>query len=191
MEKKLIAGVDEVGIGPLAGPIIAAAVILNPDKRIYKLEDSKLLSAKQREHLYKRIYDKALAISIGRAEVEEIDKINIFQANMLAMERAIKGLSLTPDLVLIDGRSAPKLDLKMQTIVDGDYLEITISAASIIAKVTRDREMQQLDRLYPEYNFAKHKGYATKEHRRLLEKFGPSPIHRHSFSFVKLLREQK
>jgi ribonuclease HII len=189
MQPKIIAGVDEVGIGPLAGPIIAAAVILNPAKKIYKLDDSKLLSAKQREHLFHRIYERALAVSIGRVEVEDIDKLNIYHANMLAMERAITGLSIVPELILIDGRAAPKLNLHIKTIVHGDRLEKVISAASIIAKVTRDSEMKKLDELYPQYQFAKHKGYATKTHRAMLQQYGPSPVHRRSFAFVKLVTE--
>lgn len=182
---EIIAGVDEVGVGPLAGPVVAAAVILDPNNRVYKLRDSKILSAKQRETLYDRIMEKALAVNIGIASVEEIDELNIFHATMLAMKRALEGLSIRPTLVLIDGRSKPNYDMVMQTIVKGDQTEKPISAASIIAKVTRDRMMDQLHLQYPNYQFNNHKGYSTKTHQRLLKEFGPCPIHRKSFNFVK------
>lgn len=182
---KIIAGVDEVGVGPIAGPVIACAVILNPQKNIYKLKDSKMLTENQREILYQRIMEKALAVSIGRAEVEEIDLLNIYHATLLAMERAINNLSITPTMVLIDGRAYPNLELSMKTIIRGDQLEKSISAASIVAKVTRDREMKNLSLQFPEYNFDKHKGYSTKEHQTLLAKYGVSPIHRRSFKIVK------
>lgn len=182
---ELIAGVDEVGVGPLAGPVIACAVILDPSHKVYKLKDSKQLSAAQREVLYERIMAKAIAVSIGRAEVEEIDQLNIFHATMLAMERAIKGLAITPHQILIDGRAHPKLDLPMKAIVGGDQLIKSISAASIVAKVTRDHEMTLLSQKYPQYGFENHKGYSTKEHQMLLKQHGVSPIHRRSFRFVK------
>lgn len=181
MSELIIAGVDEAGVGPLAGPVYAAAVILNPRKKIYKIRDSKILTATQRDILFDKIQERALAISIGRAEVEEIDRLNIFHANMLAMERAIAGLSIKPNLILIDGRSKPNLEIEIRTIVKGDQTETVISAASIIAKVTRDREMERLHAKYPIYNFAKHKGYATKEHRTLLKRHGPCELHRKSF----------
>lgn len=183
----IIAGVDEVGVGPIAGPVIACAVILDPKKSIYKLKDSKMLTTVQREVLYKRIMKKALAVSIGRAEVEEIDRLNIFYATLLAMERAIRNLAITPSLILIDGRARPKLDLPIKTIIRGDQKEKVISAASIIAKVTRDREMQNLGLQFPNYQFEKHKGYSTRKHQMLLQQFGVSPIHRRSFSIVKAL----
>lgn len=182
---KIIAGVDEAGVSPIAGPVVAAAVILNPQKRVYKLRDSKILSAKQREALYSKIQERALAVSVGIASVEEIDRLNIFHANMLAMERAIKGLVLTPTLILIDGRASPKIDLPTQTIVSGDQLVKSISAASIIAKVTRDQIMKDFHLKYPNYHFDKHKGYPTKEHQTCLLKFGVCPIHRRSFARVK------
>lgn len=182
---KVIAGVDEAGVSPLAGPVVAAAVILDPDNRIYKLKDSKLLNAAQREHLYARISAKALAISVGVASVEEIDRLNIFHATMLAMERAIKGLRLNFELILIDGKRLPKIEYPMKAIVRGDQLIKAISAASIIAKVTRDRIMMDYHKTFPLYNFAKHKGYGTKEHQSLLKQFGVCPIHRHSFSPVR------
>lgn len=184
--QEIIAGVDEAGVGPIAGPVVAAAVIFNPKQKIYKLNDSKLLTAKQRDILFDRIQQKAFAISVGIASVEEIDALNIYHATMLAMQRAIEGLGITPTLVLIDGKNKPKqLALPIKTIVKGDQTEKVISAASIIAKVTRDRLMNELHAQYPNYNFAKHKGYSTKEHQRLLIKHGICPIHRHSFSIVK------
>jgi ribonuclease HII len=187
---KMIAGVDEAGVGPLAGPVVAAAVILNPQQKIYKLNDSKLLSAKQREALYEKINQKALAVSIGIASVYEIELLNIFHATMLAMKRAINGLTLIPSLVLIDGRSKPEMDLPLKTIIQGDRLEKCISAASIIAKVTRDNIMKELHTQYPQYHFDKHKGYSTKEHQYLLTQHGPSVVHRRSFFRVKQLIEE-
>jgi ribonuclease HII len=182
---EIIAGVDEAGVGPIAGPVVAAAVILNPAQIIYKLRDSKILTETQREVLYTRIYQNALAVSIGIATVEEIDTLNIFYATMLAMERAIINLSVVPTLILIDGKNSPKISLPTKTIVKGDQTEKPISAASIIAKVTRDRLMKNLHLEHPKYNFAKHKGYSTKEHQKLLHQFGPCPFHRRSFSIVK------
>lgn len=182
---KLIAGVDEAGVSPIAGPVVAAAVILNPNQMIYKLRDSKILSIKQREILYEKIQKKALSISVGIASVEEIDRLNIFHATMLAMERAIKGLHVTPSLILIDGRSSPKISLPVKTIVDGDQIVKSISAASIIAKVTRDKIMKNFHFQFPNYNFDKHKGYPTKEHQYCLRTHGVCPIHRRSFSRVK------
>jgi ribonuclease HII len=182
---EMMAGVDEAGVSPIAGPVVAAAVILNPNQKVYKLRDSKILSAKQRDILYDKITARALDFSVGIATVEEIDKLNIFHATMLAMERAIKGLKLQTSLVVIDGRATPKIDFKMQAIVGGDRKVKVISAASIIAKVTRDRMMAEYHSLYPDYHFHKHKGYPTKEHQRLLEQFGVCPIHRRSFARVK------
>lgn len=182
---EIIAGVDEAGVCPIAGPVVAAAVILNPKHRVYKLRDSKLLTAQQRESLYVKIKARALAVSVGIASVEEIGQLNIFHATMLAMQRAVQGLSLLPSLVLIDGRSKPKLDLLMQAIVGGDRTVKVISAASIIAKVTRDEMMKNFHHQYPNYNFHKHKGYPTKEHQKYLAQYGPCPIHRRSFAMVK------
>lgn len=181
---KLIVGVDEAGRGPLAGPVIAAAVILDPSFLIEGLADSKKLIEKDREYLFDIIQKRAKAWAIGRAEVEEIDRINILQASLLAMKRAVEGLPLTPDLALVDGNQPPKLTCEVKTIVKGDETEPAISAASILAKVTRDREMVKLDKIYPNYGFAKHKGYATKEHFDALEKLGPCHIHRRSFEPV-------
>jgi ribonuclease HII len=177
-----IAGVDEVGRGPLAGPLVAAAVILNGP--IAGVTDSKKLSAKKRSYLSKKIQDEALCFAYGRAEVGEIDQFNIHQANLLAMKRAIQNLLIIPDQVLIDGKYAPALDIPCETIIGGDLLIMQISAASILAKVARDAEMEQMELLYPGYGFAMHKGYPTARHREALEKLGPSPIHRRSYTPV-------
>lgn len=186
---KLIAGVDEVGRGPLAGPVVAAAVILNPDRPIAGIADSKLLTAKRREVLSEIIQNDCLAWAVGRAEVEEIDKINILQASLLAMQRAINALAIKPDHVQVDGNHCPAIDYSVEAIIDGDNLIPVISAASIIAKVIRDREMCEYDQVYPQYGFAKHKGYGTKQHLLALETFGVTPIHRKSFAPVGRLVE--
>ena len=184
---KLIAGVDEVGRGPLAGPVIAAAVILDETKPIAGLADSKVLSATRREELAYLIRERALCWALGRAEVEEIDRLNILRASLLAMKRAVETLSLPPELVLVDGNQAPELGYPVQTIVRGDASVPAISAASILAKVTRDAEMCELDRQFPGYGFAQHKGYPTSVHLDALEKQGVSPIHRRSFGPVQRL----
>ena len=184
-EHRLIAGVDEVGRGPLCGPVITAAVILAAP--ITGLKDSKKLSEKQREQLYVQICDHALAWSIGRAEVEEIDQLNILHATMLAMQRAVAGLSIQPELAYIDGNRCPQLPCPAQAVVKGDSRVPEIAAASIIAKVTRDREMQTLDQQWPGYGIATHKGYPTKAHLQALRTLGPSPIHRRSFRPVREL----
>ncbi len=184
---ELICGVDEVGRGPLAGPVVAAAVILDPRNPIDGLNDSKKLSEKHRERLYVEIHEKALAFAVGRAEVEEIDAINILQASLLAMKRAVEGLSLAPGHVLVDGNRLPQLSCSAEAIVGGDGSEPCISAASIIAKVTRDREMVALDGVYPGYGFARHKGYPTKIHLQALQEQGVTKIHRRSFGPVKRL----
>lgn len=181
---QLTAGVDEAGRGPLAGPVFAAAVILHPDKIINDLKDSKLLSAKKREQLFDIICNNSLAWSIARAEVNEIDEINILQASLLAMKRAVESLSIQPELALIDGNKSPKLICKTTTIIKGDQTVPAISAASILAKVARDKEMMLLDQQYPGYGFAEHKGYGTKQHLLALKTLGPSPIHRRSFAPV-------
>lgn len=180
----LIAGVDEVGRGPLAGAVVAAAVILDPQQPIIGLNDSKKLSAKRRELLAVEIRAKAVAWSLGRAEVEEIDSINILQATFLAMQRALEGLSIQPDLVKIDGNRCPPLPYQMQAIVGGDASVPAISAASILAKVSRDAEMLEWDAVYPQYGFAKHKGYGTAAHLAALREFGATPLHRKSFAPV-------
>lgn len=180
----LIAGVDEVGRGPLAGAVVAAAVILNPDKPIQGLTDSKKLTEKKREALAQEIREKALSWSLGRAEVEEIDELNILWASMLAMKRAVEGLDIEPEWVNVDGNRCPDLPYPMQAIVKGDLTEAEISAASILAKVSRDHEMVEMDQKYPGYGFAKHKGYPTKQHQLALQEQGACPIHRLSFKPV-------
>ncbi len=182
-----IAGADEVGRGPLAGPVVAAAVILDPNNPIEGLADSKKLSKIKREQLSLEIKEKALAWSIARAEIEEIDKINILQASLLAMKRAVESLSTLPTLALIDGNKLPDLAMEMEAIVKGDSKEACISAASIIAKVARDNEMIEMDKLYPGYGFAKHKGYPTKQHREAIQNLGITPIHRRSYAPVQKL----
>ena len=181
----LIAGVDEVGRGPLVGAVVTAAVILDPANPIQGLMDSKKLTEKKRNALYDEIKEKALCWAIGRAEPEEIDKLNILWATMKALERAVAGLSITPDMVLVDGNRCPNLPMASQAVIKGDSLVQEISAASILAKVTRDREMEQLDKLYPDYGFAKHKGYPTAFHMEKLASLGATPYHRKSFAPVK------
>ena len=186
----VIAGVDEVGRGPLAGPVIAAAVILDPQKPISGLTDSKLISAKKRDSLAEEIRCCALDWALGRAEVEEIDQLNIFHASLLAMQRAIEGLSQTPDHIKVDGKHCPQVahsHCTIEAIIKGDLTEAEISAASIIAKVARDREMIELDKLYPDYGFASHKGYPTRQHREALLQHGALAVHRRSFAPVKKL----
>ncbi len=184
---KLIAGVDEVGRGPLAGAVVAAAVILDPAQPIMGLADSKKLSAKKRETLAAEIRLKALAWSLGRAEVEEIDQLNILQATFLAMQRALVSLAIQPEQVLIDGNRCPKINYSMEAIVGGDALVPAISAASILAKVSRDAELVRLDQLYPAYGFAQHKGYPTPSHLNAIRQHGVLPIHRRSFQPIKTL----
>ncbi|MDN5679494.1 MAG: ribonuclease HII [Ewingella sp.] len=180
-----IAGVDEVGRGPLVGAVVTAAVILDPAKPILGLADSKKLTEKRREALYIEIKEKALSWSLGRAEPDEIDELNILHATMLAMQRAVAGLHITPDMVLIDGNRCPKLPMASQAVVKGDSKVAEISAASILAKVTRDREMVELDLQFPDYGFAKHKGYPTPVHLESLVKLGATPHHRRSFAPVR------
>ena len=188
---ELIAGVDEVGRGPLAGAVVAAAVILDPNNPIAGLTDSKKLTEKQREKLAIEIREKSLSWALGRAEVEEIDEINILWASMLAMKRAVESLAIQPNFVKIDGNRCPDMDYSMEAIVKGDLTVQEISAASIIAKVARDHEMQDMDIRYPGYGFAKHKGYPTKQHQASLVELGVSPIHRLSFKPVQRLIENK
>lgn len=183
-QKKLIAGVDEAGRGPLAGPVLAAVVILPANVNIVGIKDSKKLSAKQRLELFAIIEDKAVAFAIAEASAKEIDEINILQATLLAMQRAVAKLAVFPDEVLIDGNKCPKLSYPTRAIVQGDNLIPAISAASILAKVTRDNYLTKLDKQYPEYGFAKHKGYPTREHLLALAKYGPCPEHRLSFKPV-------
>ena len=182
---RLITGIDEVGRGPLAGPVVAAAVILPAKSAIKRLNDSKLLSADQRNRLSKQIRKKAVAISVGVAGHLESDRLNISGANRLAMERAVAGLNVKPDFLLIDGgRSRIKSDVPQQGLTGGDRKSAAIAAASIIAKVARDRMMQKYHYLYPRYRFDRHKGYGTALHNKLLRQLGPSPIHRRSFAPV-------
>lgn len=182
-----VAGVDEVGRGPLAGPVVTAAVILDPDNPIEGLADSKKLSEKRREHIAEEIKTKALAWAIGRAEVEEIDNINILQATMQAMSRAVQYLSVVPDFILVDGNRCPEFDCPSEAVIKGDEIVEEISAASILAKVTRDNEMKEMDEMYPGYGLAKHKGYPTKMHIQAITDLGITPIHRRSFGPVKRL----
>jgi ribonuclease HII len=182
-----VAGVDEVGRGPLCGAVVTAAVILDPARPILGLNDSKKLSEARREQLFDEICEKALAWCIARAEVEEIDQLNILQATMLAMQRAVEGLSVTPKLALIDGNRCPALKVPSAAVVKGDSQVPAIAAASILAKVSRDREMQLLDAQYPGYGIAAHKGYPTPVHLEALRRLGPTPIHRRSFAPVRAL----
>ena len=182
-----VAGVDEAGRGPLAGPVVAAAVILDPARPIEGLADSKKLTERRRERLALEIRDKALAWALGRAEAEEIDRINILQASLLAMSRAVAALAPPPDHALIDGNRCPVLPCSAEAIVGGDDSEPAISAASILAKVSRDREMVELDHCFPGYGLARHKGYPTKAHLQALAERGVTEIHRRSFAPVKRL----
>lgn len=181
----LLAGVDEVGRGPLAGDVVTAAVILDPSKPIDGLADSKKLSPKRREMLFHEIREKALCWYVGRCSVEEIDQINILQATMKAMQRAVKGLSIQPEFVLVDGNRIPDWEYPAKAIVKGDARVPAISAASILAKVTRDTEMCALDKKYSGYGFCKHKGYGTRQHMEALRLLGPTPVHRTSFEPIK------
>ena len=178
---KSICGCDEAGRGPLCGPVVAAAVILPVDLEIPGLNDSKKLSEKKRELLFDVIKEMAIAYAIAEASPEEIDDINILNASMLAMNRAVEALSVKADFALIDGNCSRGFSIPTQTVVKGDAISASIAAASILAKVTRDRQCQELDKQYPEYNIAKHKGYSTKEHMDAVRKYGPSPIHRKTF----------
>lgn len=184
-----IAGIDEVGRGPLAGPVVTAAVILDPNRPILGLADSKKLTEKSREILAATIKQDALAWAIGRAEPEEIDQLNILQATLLAMKRAVESLSIVPSHALVDGNQAPNLMCPVTTIIKGDQTEPAIAAASIIAKVSRDKEMILMEEYFPGYGFAKHKGYPTKMHQDALMKLGVSEIHRRSFKPVQLVIE--
>jgi ribonuclease HII len=186
-----VAGVDEAGRGPLAGPVVAAAVILNPQRKIAGLDDSKKLSADRREQLAVEIKAQSLSWSVAWADPAEIDALNILSATMLAMRRAIIGLAVTPDAVQVDGNRLPKLNfgdrsIDGEAVVGGDAIVPSISAASIIAKTTRDRIMVRMDKLYPVYEFARHKGYGTEIHRARLQEYGPCQQHRRSFAPVRM-----
>lgn len=180
----LVAGIDEAGRGPLAGPVVAAAVILDPTRRIRGLADSKVLTPDRREELAVLIRERAIAWATGSAQVDEIDRINIFHATMLAMTRAVAALAIPPDEALVDGNRCPALACRVRAIVKGDRDVKAISAASIIAKTTRDAMLRELDKVYPLYGFAQHKGYGTPEHLAALDRHGPCPIHRRSFAPV-------
>ncbi len=176
-----ICGVDEAGRGPLAGPVYAAAVILPQDLVIDGLNDSKKLSEKKRELLYDKVIENAIAWSVGVATEQEIDEVNILQATYLAMRRAVEGLEVKAGYALVDGNRMPPLSIDGETVIKGDALSMSIAAASIIAKVSRDRFMLEIDEKYPEYQFSKHKGYGTALHYEMIEKYGVSPVHRRSF----------
>lgn len=191
INQHMVAGVDEVGRGPLAGPVVAAAVILDPDNPVEGLMDSKKLTEKRREKLALEIQQKALSWALGRAEVEEIDRINILQASLVAMSRAVDGLTAKPVQVLVDGNKCPDVPFPVEAIVKGDSLIEAISAASIIAKVARDNEMIELDATYPGYGLAKHKGYPTAMHRQALLDLGVTEIHRRSYKPVRDALEQQ
>lgn len=189
-DDELVAGVDEVGRGPLCGAVVTAAVILDPARPIEGLNDSKKLTAARREALFPLIQERALAWCIARAEVEEIDRLNILHATMLAMQRAVAGLSTQPTLVLVDGNRCPLLPMRSEPVVKGDSRVPAIAAASILAKVARDREMLELDQQYPGYGIAGHKGYPTPVHLAALRELGATPIHRRSFGPVRKALEQ-
>ena len=189
-DNELIAGVDEVGRGPLCGAVVTAAVILDPARPIEGLNDSKKLTEARREALFPLIQERALAWCIARAEVEEIDRLNILDATMLAMQRAVAGLSVQPTLVLVDGNRCPVLPMRSEPVVKGDSRVPAIAAASILAKVARDREMLELDRQYPGYGIAGHKGYPTPVHLAALRELGATPVHRRSFGPVRKALEQ-
>lgn len=182
-----IAGVDEVGRGPLAGPVVAAAVILDPQRPVAGLDDSKRLTARRREVLAEEIRASAICWALGRAEVEEIDRVNILQASLLAMQRAVACLAQAPTHVMVDGNRAPALPVPATAIVGGDGRVAEIAAASILAKVARDAELVELDARHPGYGFAGHKGYASRAHLEALARLGPCPIHRRSFAPVRTL----
>ncbi|MCH7681147.1 ribonuclease HII [candidate division KSB1 bacterium] len=178
--KKYVAGLDEAGRGPLAGPVVAAAVVFYKNPQISMINDSKKLTEEVREYLFDLILNEALC-GIGAAEVGEIDRINIYWASFLAMDRALENLNAQPEHLLVDGRAFPRNDIPFTTIIKGDSLSYSVAAASILAKVTRDRMMREYDQEFPQYGFANHKGYATREHLDAIEEFGYCPIHRRSF----------
>jgi ribonuclease HII len=179
-----VAGVDEAGMGPLAGPVVAAAVIFPPGEGLRGVHDSKRLTALQRHKLADRIRETALACSIVRIDVEEIDSLNIYRAGLEAMRRAVKGLAVAPDYVLVDARRIPGVETTQDVVIKGDAKCHAIAAASILAKTTRDGLMERYDAQYPGYDFASHKGYATDSHRAAIRRLGPSPIHRRSFTLL-------
>ena len=179
-----VAGVDEAGRGPLAGEVVAAAVILDPDRPITGLNDSKKLSESSRQHCHDKIMENATAFAISRASVQEIDDLNILQASLLAMHRAVAELSIAPEFVYVDGNFCPRWEYPSTAVIKGDARLECVAAASILAKVTRDRDMQELEKNFPGYGFARHKGYPTKEHLQALSKLGPCAAHRRTFKPV-------
>ncbi len=181
---KLIAGIDEVGIGPLAGPVVAAAVILDPERPVYGVDDSKKLSEKKRLELNQILTEKAVSFAIGIAEPDEIDRINILQASFMAMKRAVSTLSVKADSLLIDARKLEGVNIPQQAIIRGDSKSVSIAAASIIAKTYRDRLMVNYSKKYPQYGFERHKGYPSEQHRNAIRQYGPCVIHRNSFTLV-------
>lgn len=187
----LVAGVDEVGRGPLCGAVVTAAVILDPSRPILGLNDSKKLTEARRDALYDEICEKALSWYVARAEVEEIDELNILHATMLAMQRAVEGLHIQPKLAMIDGNRCPKLSMRAEAVIQGDGKVPAIAAASILAKVSRDREMAAFELIYPGYGIGGHKGYPTPVHLEALARLGPTPIHRRSFAPVRLAYEAR
>lgn len=186
----IVCGVDEAGRGPLAGPVVAAAVILDPKRRIRGLDDSKVLTAKKREALYEKIVERSISFCVASASVEEIDRLNILHATMLAMKRAVEGLSVTPTLARIDGNRCPVLAVRSEAVIGGDALVPAISAASILAKVTRDRMLVDLHERFPMYGFDAHAGYGTPQHLAALSAHGPCEHHRRSFAPVRLAFER-
>lgn len=183
-----IAGVDEAGRGPLAGPVVAAACILPEGTLFPDFNDSKLLSGKTRNQLFEKIISSRAIYGLGVIDVETIDRINILQATFLAMQQAVTALPLRPDYILIDGNQLPHFSVPAECLVQGDSLSISIAAASILAKVTRDRMMEKIDQEYPEYGFKQHKGYGTRQHLKAIDTFGPSPVHRRSFHPMKSIQ---
>jgi ribonuclease HII len=181
-----VAGVDEAGVGPLAGPVVAAAVVLPPETWIDGLDDSKKLSPLRREQLFDTIRERALAWSTGVGDAREVDRINVYQAGLAAMRRAVEALPEAPEHLLVDARRVPGFAGPQESLVHGDSRSVSIAAASVLAKVTRDRMMEEYDRVYPGYGFARHKGYGTAEHRRALRRLGRCPIHRRSFVFKEM-----
>ncbi len=187
---EMAAGVDEAGRGPLAGPVMAASVILDPKRPIKGLADSKKLSEKKREHLYSQIIEKAVSYCVAQASIEEIDELNILHATMLAMQRAVDGMSVVPTRVWVDGNRVPKLKVPAVAVIKGDSLIDCISAASILAKVSRDKWCIEIDQVYPNYGFAVHKGYGTALHMKALQEHGATPFHRRSFAPVAKVLKQ-
>lgn len=187
---RYIAGVDEVGIGPLAGPVVAAAVVFESDPKIAGVDDSKRLDPAARATLSAAIRERAIGVGIGLASVEEIDRLNVYRAGVLAMRRAVEALPMTPQHVLVDARTIPDLPMPQNPFAKGDGINFSIAAASIVAKVHRDQLMDTLDRDYPEYGFCRHKGYGTPEHQRAIRRYGPCALHRMSYPFIQELRGQ-